>query len=699
MEDFKKLFKDEAKDLIILLEDSLMKLEEDFTNNDLINEVFRVMHSLKGSGAMFGFTNLSNFTHDLETLFDRIRSNKLALNSEIISFTFNVADHIAELLKDDNNEELIPTTAILKKRIDEYLTFSDKGAEKEIPNNDKPEISSIPDKKIKLYYIRFEPHEDILSDGTNPLYLVDELVDLGDALLKLDCDNLDDFSEMPLDKCKLAWSIILSTSAELSELNDVFIFVDTECNIVIELLSENDLFSLTNGKSTLSYTFNNNPKDLESLKKTVHVLTSNFQDPSPVIIPEAEIDTPNDSDQPSIIEKDQIQKQKTNFTDFINIDTVKVSSTKLDSLINLVSELVTSQARLVNLANETKSTELVLISEEFQQLSRQFRDIAFDMRLIPIQTMVVKFKRLIRDLSKNLDKKVNFLTEGTETEVDKNIIATISDPIMHIIRNAIDHGIETPDIRTKNNKPKVGTIKLEASYSGTSIIIRITDDGAGINKENVIQKAIQKDLIEPGADLSDTDIYNLLLLPGFSTSEVVTDVSGRGVGMDVVRKKIIDLRGEVTLNSTIGKGTEVTIRLPLTLSIIDGLLVSINTDRFVIPLSSVVQIYQVSNEAISKSINNIINIDGVQFPFINLPKVFGKSSNTSEVIHFITVNYHNNIVGLIVNELLSEYQAVLKPIGSIMENNEIFAGASILGDGKVALVLDISKLIDFYSNH
>jgi len=320
------------------------------------------------------------------------------------------------------------------------------------------------------------------------------------------------------------------------------------------------------------------------------------------------------------------------------------------------------------------------------------------MRLVPLGTMLVKYKRLVRDLALSLQKKVNLTTEGTDTELDKSIISAISDPIMHIIRNAMDHGIELPALRLKKSKPETGTIHLKAEHSGTSIIIAISDDGAGIDKKRVLQKAIEKKLISGGDDLSENEIFQLLLLPGFSTSKVVTDVSGRGVGMDIVRKQIEELRGEVRISSEEGKGTTVQIKLPLTLSIIDGLLVKVASDQLIIPLSSVNRIYQVSHEKVKNARNHVMELEGVQLPFIDLPERFNGGANAGDPLHVITVTYGNKMVGLVVNELISEYQAVLKPIDKLLETNELFAGATILGDGKVALVLDTNKLIDFYSN-
>jgi len=705
MEDFRKLFYEEAIELLGKLEETLMLLEDDLNNKEYVDEIFRIMHSLKGSGAMFGFTNLSSFTHELESLYDQIRSSKLSMSLNIVNFTINAVDHIKELLKDDNSEQILLESEKQKELLNSILvnestTVIKTSSQPNIPEKELENSKS----KNKIYYILFEPNEDILNDGTNPLYLIDELVDLGDSIVSVNCNNLPDFRNINSEKCYLSWVIILSADIEISEILDVFIFVEDDSKIIIELLSEKDLFSLGNAKTTFDYIIKSKSFDLDSFKNAASILESELnQNASFSVIDELE--SPVEADSDITEEKAEFEivptKKKTPEVKLPvapNIETVKVSSKKLDSLINLVSELVTAQARLVTIANNSNSIELTGLSEDFQHLSRQFRDIAFDMRLIPIQTMLVKFKRLVRDLSKSLNKKIEFITEGTETELDKSIIATLSDPVMHIIRNAIDHGIETPEIRSKNNKPEIGTINLKAQYSGTSILITIKDDGAGINTDKVIQKAISKKFIQPTDELTESEIYNLLMLPGFSTSNTVTDVSGRGVGMDIVRKKINELRGEVTITSTPNKGTQVILRLPLTLSIIDGLLVSINHNPFVIPLAAVQQIYQVTEIEIDNSFNNIIDIEGVQFPFINLTKEFDNTSTSHQNIHFISVSYHGKNVGIIVNELISEYQAVLKPIDNMLQTNEIFAGASILGDGKVALVLDTNKVIDFYTN-
>lgn len=709
MEDFHKLFYEEAGDLINSLEENLMLLEEDLSNTEIINEVFRIMHSLKGSGAMFGYNNLSSFTHELESLYDKVRSKTIPLTANIINFTINSTDHIKALLKGDDDEDIIKKSRLFLNQMELFSSKNETSPKSNEKITQQTEASKKPQLGKKLYFILFDPNPNILNDGTNPLYLLDELSDLGNAIIKTNYKDLPQLEDIDVDKCYFKWEIILSSTEDFNTIEDVFIFVQDDSLVEIELISEKDVFSVPDVEEKIRDLFLSNKQSVKGIKRLIKLYEADVVEYDQLDEDEIVIDSTETEETPLVIQEESVstttQTQENiianpefKIPETLKIDTVKVSSKKLDSLINLVSEFVTTQARLHNIASNNKSAELNALSEDFQLLSRQFRDVAFDMRLIPVHTMIIKFKRLIRDLSKSLGKKVQFITEGTETELDKNIISTLSDPIMHIIRNSIDHGIEKPETRIKSGKPETGTIKLKAEYSGAYILISIEDDGAGIDPEIIAKKAIEKKLIDDTTNLSMDEIYDLLLLPGFSTSEKVTDVSGRGVGMDVVKRNIDDLRGEVKISSEKGSGTKITIKLPLTLSIIDGLLVGVNNSKYILPLASVLKIYKVSNDEIEKAYKNIIDIEGVQYPFINLIEQFANSDNTESIKHFITVNYHDKIVGLIVNELYSEYQAVLKPIDKVLNHTEMFSGASILGDGKVAMVIDTNKLIHHFTN-
>ncbi len=359
----------------------------------------------------------------------------------------------------------------------------------------------------------------------------------------------------------------------------------------------------------------------------------------------------------------------------------------------MVSELITLQARLQNLAQENGDLELISFAENFHKLSRHFRDLSFEMRLVPIQNLQVKFQRLVHDLSKELNKDINFITEGLETELDKNVIELISEPILHILRNSIDHGIENVETRRELNKPETASIKLIAYYSGADVIIELQDDGKGINTEEIRKKAIDKRLISQNSVLSKSEILDLVFQPGFSTKQEVSHLSGRGVGMDIVKKKIEELRGKVEINSEIEKGTSIRIRLPLTLSMIDGFIVEVEENSFIIPLNAIEKIHELKENQLEQSFNNIIKIEDEQIPFIHLISEQKNKSISEKAKYIVLINFDNKKIGIIVNRVIGESQVVLKPLGHLMKTKEYFSGATILGNGKVALVIDTNKLI------
>ena len=361
--------------------------------------------------------------------------------------------------------------------------------------------------------------------------------------------------------------------------------------------------------------------------------------------------------------------------------------------------MVTIQAQLSLFNKENNYPGLDPIAEEIEKISRRLRDDVFSIRLIPIANMVTRFQRLVRELSNELGKEVDFITKGTETELDKNIIEMLVDPVMHIIRNSLDHGIEdSAQARIDAGKPQKGSITLNAFYSGTYVYIQIIDDGKGIDHEKLRQKAIEKEIITEDTQITEKEIFDLVFTSGFSTAKEVTNLSGRGVGMDVVKQKISELRGEVELTSQKGKGTTVTIKLPLTLSIIDGLLVRIAKTKFVIPLAAVQKIYEFTHKEIEESINNLFLADDKRVPFIYLRDALNIEGTPPEIERIVNVEFQDTFMGLTVDEIIGEYQAVLKPLGRMYKDVDIVSGATILGDGTVALVLDPNRLINEYTN-
>lgn len=382
------------------------------------------------------------------------------------------------------------------------------------------------------------------------------------------------------------------------------------------------------------------------------------------------------------------------------VSSIRVSSDKLDDLMNLVSELITTQAALSLYTDKKSDSELDSIAENVEKLSRQLRDISFGMTLVPMNNLFGRFQRMVRDISKELGKDVAFITEGGETELDKSIIESLTDPLMHILRNSLDHGIETNAQRSALGKPEKGTITLRAYYAGTNVNVEIKDDGKGINPEIIRAKAIEKGVIEEDAELSDKEIFNLIFHAGFSTAEIVTDVSGRGVGMDVVRRNINALRGEIEIESTVNVGTTLTIGLPLTLSIIDGLLVELGNGSYVIPLAAIDKCYTYANAKDVNEFTNIFELSNKQIPYIDLRETFeiDDERNKGAAKQIVVVNNGKSQVALICDHIVGEYQAVIKPLGVYYKEQDYISGSTILGDGTIALVFDTNRLIRKYVN-
>lgn len=676
MDNFRKKFIEEATEHIQDLEQALLELENSPTNKPLIERVFRAMHSLKGSGAMFGFEKISEFTHHLETVYDLVRNDEMSINSELLNLTLKSVDHLSSLLNEENEspETLMENHKTLIKTIEDFISGNRESSALQFSSKQNKDQS----KELQTYFIIFQPFEDIMKNGTNPLFLIDELHTLGK------CMTLPLLSKIPLpeefdrDKCYVSWQIILATDVDINAITDVFIFVEDECVLDVQKISENNLLDNEEFlQKILEAELNKRELTITEIKDFVAALKQ----------PEVkqQVKT-NGEEKSSVIVKEQ------------TISSIRVSSDKLDQLMNLVSELVTTQARLSLYAEQDGKTELLNIAENVQKLSRQLRDNAFSIVLIPIENMLTRFQRLVRDLSKELKKEVIFEAEGTDTELDKTIIENLTDPLMHILRNSLDHGIELPDMRIKSGKPRQGKILLKAFYSGANVIIQVFDDGAGIDPSFIRTKAINKGLISAEAQLSKREILDLIFIPGFSTAARVTDVSGRGVGMDVVKRKIADIRGEVEVESEVGIGTTMTIKLPLTLSIIDGLLVKIDEIHYVIPLSVIDKIYAVEHTKVMKAFNNAIVLDGEQIPFFYLRREFSVPENQAKHEEIIVVRYEDKRVGIVVDNVVGEYQAVLKPLGKHYKRQEIISGATILGDGTIALVLDTNKAIKQFAN-
>lgn len=692
MEQLKQKFLEEASELLLELESALLNLDKDQENPEYINQVFRVMHSLKGSGAMFGFNILSSFAHHLEDSFDLVREKKLKVTRALIDATFDSIEIFKSLLKDDS--EVSEGALNERDKMLEYLNAIASSKVVVKAENENIIIEKIDDNitetnntdSVPTWFISFEPGRNVMKDGSNPLYMIDELAELGSLKVFLNTVKIPDMVNLTPDESYVLWNMLLVTNYGEDEIKDVFLFVEDNSNILVEKVADFNIFDLPEAEE-LFQLFNEkeyfSEKELKKILNKKSVLGNISND---LLV--------NDTNQEDEAEKIYKHKTADRKIESPSLNTIRVSSYKLDKLMDLVSEVITTQARLEHFNEIEPDSELAAITEAYQKLSRQLRENVLDMRLIPVNNLLHPFRRLIRDLSNEYDKEIEFVTKGTDTELDKSIIEKLTDPIMHIIRNSFDHGIESKEERIKKGKPTKGEILFEAYYSGASIVINISDDGAGLNLERIRRKAVSKGIIRENAELTNRELSHLIFYPGFTTNDRITDISGRGVGMDVVKKNIEELRGEIDLISTPNKGTTIRISLPLTLSIIDGLLVYVNSVRYIVQMDNIKRIYKVTQEEVVSCRDNVIVKDGKQIPFINLTEKFAQDAATVPPPQYMLVIYHEEMeVGLLINKIVGKYQAVIKPLGKYLRKMEIFSGASILGDGSIAIVMDINKIV------
>lgn len=685
---FQEKFKEEVKEYFERLETGLLLLEQDTDNFQVIDEIFRIMHSMKGSGGMFGFDLLSDVTHDLESLYEIFRSKKMTINSEVISFTLNSIDGLHNLLTQEPTEEHHLLARKMKSDTQQLIAKLNPSDKKKMDN--VFEVEAV--KNIKsntesqtTYFISFKPNDDIFENGTNPLYLIDELNALGECNIQSFFDDLPELMQVEPGKCYASWEMFVATSEDSDTLNDVFIFVSENAQIEIEKVSEGNIVH----NETILANFLNSRLNKEAWVPLEEALSANVtlaEIPSKEELPES----PNEIPLP-------VDGLKINALPVNTVDSIRVDSKKIDQYMNLVSELITAQSRLELLSSKILHPDLELVTEALDKIGRQLRDNAFDMSLIPLQSIAVRFNRLIHDLSKTLNKKVELVTEGLETELDKNIIEKLIEPLLHIIRNSLDHGIESAEERAAKSKNPVGTISIAASTVGSYVQIEILDDGGGLNLSKIRSKAIVNGLITEQEKLSENEIFNLVFEPGFSTSELVTDVSGRGVGLDVVRRKVQEMRGSIRITSEPDKFTKFTFKLPLSLSIIDGLLTRVGDSYFVVPSAAIKKIYMVNQQLLKWEFRQVVELEGDQVPYMNMHEEFERELPMPANQFAISVSFDNQVFALVVDEVVREYQAVIKPLGRLLKGQDVFSGASILGNGQLALVIDTNKIIQKYT--
>ncbi len=649
-------FLQEAEDLLEQIEEIALGLEERPDDAEAVNRLFRAFHTIKGSGAMFGFDAVAGFTHHLETLLDRVRDGRLGWGRELTELTLAARDHIKALLatpqsgiaESEVGRNIVAATQALLEVVPEAAAGPKAGPESasQEPVASRPHCN---------WRIRFHPNPSLMVNGTNPAWLLDELRALGTCTVTGHTDLVPVLDGIQPDRCYLWWDIALGTDAGRDAIRDVFIFVEEGSEIEIEVETGEAPAAPEPGGA-----------------------------PQPALAPQRNAARGAESAAET--------QHKAQAAD----STVRVPSEKLDRLVNLVGELVMNQSRLTQAAARAGAPELASPVEEIERLVAELRDNVLGIRMMPIGRTFNRFKRLVHDLATELSKEIDLVTEGAETELDKTVLDQLGDPLVHLIRNSIDHGIEPPEERERNGKPRRGTIRLSALHTGSNVVVSIVDDGRGMDAAAIRAHAIEKQLIAPDATLSNREIFNLIFLPGFSTARQVTAVSGRGVGMDVVRRQVDALRGSVAVASEPGRGATISLTLPLTLAIIDGLLVEVERDQFILPMSSVTENVELhAAERLRKNGRNVIAVRGELVPYIDLREVFAMSGRAPEIERIVIVQYEDTRVGMVVDHVVGTHQTVIQSLGRFYSQIEVVSGATIMGDGRVALILDPARLVHF----
>ncbi len=695
-EQYVAAYREEATELLSELETSLLELEDSPTDDDLINRVFRAMHTIKGSGAMFGFDDIAHFTHEVETVFDQVRNGKIHVTRPLLDLTLQARDQISAMLEasaggspadEDNAAKII---AGLKK----LLPVSEESVEAMSVATVGPTVVDAGDSCQLTYRIRFKPAPEVLLGGTNPIALLNELRQLGTCEVMAHLDEVPTLDNIIPEHCYLYWDILLSTIRGEEAIRDVFIFVEDDCELKIDLIDNSCCQDSEVDYKKLGYILvekgDLSPTDMHR----VVAMQKRFGE---MLVEQGIVSA--SKVQSALIEQQQVKQSR--LVRAANAPavsesalSVRVPAERLDYLVNLVGELVTVQANLSQLASTRNDNQIIAVAEEVERLISELRDTTLNMRMLPIGSTFSKFKRLVRDLSADLGKQIELETSGADTELDKTVIEKLNDPLVHLIRNSIDHGIEMPEERTASGKPAHGVVHLGAIHSGDSVLVTIRDDGAGLNRERIRSKAIERGLITATQELADKEIYNLIFAPGFSTAQKVTGVSGRGVGMDVVKKAIEALRGTIDVDSTPGQGSVITLRIPLTLAIIETLLVRIDDSFFVLPLSMVEECVELTRDDIQAAHGrHLARVRGELTPYINLRQEFEIINNRPEIEQIVILSVDGRRVGFVVDGVVGEHQTVIKTLGKLYRDVKGISGATILGDGTVALILDPGLLV------
>lgn len=675
-----EVFRQEASELFEVLEGALLDLGQRPDDRELVDSAFRALHTIKGSGAMFGFDKVASFTHEFETAFDRVRKGEIKPTQELISVALAAKDYIRALIEDPQSTDDIIGEAILDDL--KRFVFPGQAAALVAEIAAAPPLAPVESKQAGWHlYLEFESH--ILRNGSNPLDLLEDLCKLGPCFVVPVTDGIPFLDEMEPEDCYLKWDVKLHAACDKDAIDDVFMFVSDEMKLTLSPLAHVEtpaplpLFQLLDEESAPVAEMI--APTVEPVAEPVATQLVARAEPKPEVKPEAKPETKPEA-------KLEAKQDR-------GIATVRVQAERLDELMDRVGELVIAQARLTQLASSGSDLSIKMIAEEIERLASSLRDTTMGARMVPIGSLFGRFRRLVHDLSRDLSKPVEFVTTGEDTELDKTMIECLADPLVHLIRNAIDHGIEDTATRSANGKTEQGRIELAAVHSGAQVLVTVKDNGGGLNTARIRAKAEEQGLIAAGAVLTDHEIHQFLFHPGFSTAQTISALSGRGVGMDVVKRTIENMRGSIDLSTRPGQGTTVTLRLPLTLAIIEGLLIRVGEGRYIIPLSAVEECIELTAEDERSRGRNFLNVRGNLVPFLRLREIMSSSGTPDRHQKTIIISTGETHVGLVADQIIGNHQTVIKSLSKLHSDVTIFSGATILGDGTAALILDVAQLV------
>jgi two-component system chemotaxis sensor kinase CheA len=649
---FKQSFREEAREVLVDLEAALLELNESRADMELVGRVFRALHTIKGSGSMFGFEELAAFTHNLETAFDQVRNGRLEIGSELIDLTLAALDQIRAMLEEGAGTEGADPAACAEilTKVRQLAGIPASGAPV-AKTAAAPAPAAVRDGPMRAWHIHFAPGAEMMLNGANPLLLLKELRQLGGLSARASMAGVPPIAELDPERCYVTWDMVLATAAGRDAIRDVFIFVADSCELTIEP-----------DASAVHNTSPANPSATETIARALE---------------EPRTGSPG----------------RRTYDKADTATSLRVPAAKLDQFVDLVGELVTVQARLSEVSVRCDDPDVAAVSEEIERLTAALRENSMNIRMLPIRATFEKFRRLVHDLARDLGKDVELTMEGADTELDKTVIDQLGDPLMHLIRNSMDHGIEAGAVRAARGKRPTAAIHLSARHSGASVLIGVSDDGGGIDVEAVRNRAIERGLLNADAPLSEAETFALIFQPGFSTAKTVTDVSGRGVGMDVVRQRVDALRGSIDVASKPGAGTQVTLRLPLTLAIIDGLLVTVGEAFYVLPLANTLECIELTRADVERANGkHVANVRGELIPYIRLRQHFNMRTEPPAIEQIMVVETEEGRYGFVVDKVLGNCQTVIKNLGRFYRHVQVVSGATILGNGTVALILDPERL-------